>query len=252
MQPWPKAIITAFIFLTRLPMPQLASIEPEDEGRSLACFPVVGLAIGLILCGFALITSHYFDAGVTAALTVMLWAAITGGLHLDGLADSADGWMGGLQSIERTLEIMHDSRNGTGAVVAVCCLLIVKFALLTAVIESQLWLALIIAPVLGRCVAPLLFIPGSCFYLAYVQPSGIAKNFIEHCPDFSVRAALAAALVCALFAGSFWGAVQLLSACALALLLLRRLMVKRLGGSTGDTAGASTEIIEAVVLLVLV
>ena len=76
-------------------------------------------------------------------------AAVTGGLHLDGLADSADGWLGGINNVDKTLEIMHDSRCGSGALVAVISVLLVKFAALTVIIEHQLWIALVIAPILG-------------------------------------------------------------------------------------------------------
>ncbi len=244
-----KALATAFIFLTRVPMPTIKTITPEDEGRSLMCFPVVGLFIGCVLWLLASSLHSVFSPLVLAALLTASWAAITGGLHLDGLADSADGWLGGLGDVDRTLKIMHDSRCGSGALVAVVCVLIIKFAALTVIVQQQLWVGLIIAPIMGRCVAPLLFVPGSLLYTPYVQPSGIAKNFIQHCPSITRHTTVLAVISCGVFLATFKAAIIVISISALTLFLLRRLMLKRLAGATGDTAGAATEIIEVVVLL---
>ena len=249
MSTWLKALATAFIFLTRLPMPQFDRIEPEDEGRSLLCFPIVGLVIGLMMLVLAKALFPLTSPLVIAALLVAFWAAVTGGLHLDGLADSADGWLGGINDVDKTLEIMHDSRCGSGALVAVICVLLVKFAALTVIVEYQLWTALVIAPLLGRCVAPLLFIPGSFPYAPYVQPTGIAKHFIEHCPAIARRTSLAVVIICGLMVGDINAGIMIIGSCVLVLFFLRRLMLQRLGGATGDTAGAATEIIETTVLL---
>lgn len=249
MSTWLKALATAFIFLTRLPMPEFERIEPEDEGRSLLCFPIIGLTIGLMMFVLAKALFPLMSPLVIAALLIAFWAAITGGLHLDGLADSADGWLGGINDVDKTLEIMHDSRCGSGALVAVICVLLVKFAALTVIVQHQLWIALIIAPILGRCIAPLLFIPGPFLYVPYVQPSGIAKHFIDHCPAIARHSTLVVIILCGLALGNIMFGIIVIGSCALMLFLLRRLMLQRLGGATGDTAGAATEIIEATVLL---
>lgn len=249
MKTWPKAFATACVFLTRIPMPTMAEVSAQDEGRCLACFPLVGALLGIILTLSACITLPIFGTTVSAAIIVTLWAAITGGLHLDGLADSADGWLGGYGDPERTLEIMHDSRCGSGALVAVGCLLITKFAALTVILDYQLWAALLVAPIVGRCTGPLLFIKGTPFYAPYVKPTGIAKHFIDYCPTFAPYASLGAILVSGFLLDSPITALTILSICAITLLLLKRLMLQRLCGATGDTAGASTEIIETVLLL---
>lgn len=252
MSQWPKAFATACIFLTRLPMPRFDAITAQDEGRSLIFFPLVGLIIGGLLCLLAMSLFSVFPPLVLAALLTAFWAAVTGGLHLDGLADSADGWLGGLGDVNRSLEIMHDSRCGSGALVAVTCLLVVKFAVLTVIVQQQLWLALLVAPILGRGTGPLLFLPGAFPYTPYVQPTGISKNFIDYCPNSARATTLFAVLICLLLIGIFYSLKMMLIVIGLnvfMLFLLRRLMLKRLGGSTGDTAGATTEIIEVTTLL---
>lgn len=249
MRTWPKAFATACVFLTRIPMPTMAEISDRDQGRSLLCFPIVGLLIGLLLWAVALLSLPVFGSLVTAAILLALWAAITGGLHLDGLADSADGWLGSYGDPQRTLEIMHDSRSGAGAIIAVTCLLILKFAALTLVLQHQLWVALIVAPVIGRCSGPLLFLRGKLFYAPYVQPSGIAKHFIEFCPSYARPVSYFAILCCGVALGAPFVALAILAICAVMLLLVRRLAMQRLGGVTGDVAGAATEILETVLLL---
>lgn len=249
MTVWTKAFATACVFLTRIPMPTLLTITPQDQGRSLLCFPLVGLCLGCLLAIIAVGCSQLFSDGVAAALVLAAWAAVTGGLHLDGLADSADGWLGGFGDPQRTLDIMHDSRCGTGAVVAVSCLLIVKFAALTLVIDNHMWPLLIAAPIIGRCAGPLLFIRGKLFHTPYVNPTGIASHFLEYCPRQARIVSYGAALVAALLCGSLLAAAVVLTSCGAMLYLLRRLMLRRLGGATGDTAGAATEILETVVLV---
>ncbi len=249
MTKWSKALATAFIFLTRIPMPTLDNIEPEDQGRSLVMFPLVGFVIGLLLVALAVIFSTSLTSLVLAAILTAFWAAITGGLHLDGLADSADGWLAGASTVDRTLEIMHDSRCGSGGLVAVSCILILKFAALTAIIEQQQWMALILAPILGRSIAALLFIRGNFFYTPYVQPSGIANSFIEHGSTLAHRSVLIALVLCTLLLGQPLKVLFVIVISALVLYLLRRLMLQRIGGATGDTAGAATEIIEVTALI---
>lgn len=249
MKTWSKAFAVATIFLTRLPMPRLSEVTPEDEGRSLLCFPLVGFLLGGILCAVATLSLPVFGPLVSAAIVLAVWAAVTGGIHLDGLADSADGWLGGYGDPQRTLEIMHDSRCGSGALVAVGCVLILKFAALTLILQHYLWSALLVAPVLGRCVGPLLFVKGKLFYAPYVQPTGIAKHFIDHCPGYARMVSYVALLIGFFLLNSPVNALAIFSICAVMMLLLRRLMMQRLGGATGDTAGASTEILETVFLL---
>ena len=152
MQHWLKALAVSFVFFTRIPMPVMTSISPEDNGRALVALPVVGLAIGLLLYLLAQLFAG-LPAGVAAALLLTVWVFVTGGLHIDGLADSADGWLGGFGDPERTLEIMKDSRCGSGALMAVGCLLLVKFAALSALLEQGATIALLAAPLIGRLVA---------------------------------------------------------------------------------------------------
>src|SRR3989344_9399407 len=237
MTPW----WIALQFLTRLPVTLAGMPTPEQVGRSLLFYPLVGLLIGLLL----LAAQHLLgDSAVLlqAALLLALWVGISGGLHLDGLADSADAWLGGFGDRERTLAIMKDPRSGPVAVVVLVLVLLLKFAALLALLQAQQYLALLLAPMLGRAALPALFLT-----TAYVRPNGLGQAMAANLPRRWARGVLAAAaLGCLPFGES--GLVALLMAVA-TFFLARRAMLRRLGGTTGDTAGALLELVECAVLV---
>jgi adenosylcobinamide-GDP ribazoletransferase len=233
----------ALQFLTRLPVTLAGMPAPEQIGRSLLFYPLVGLLIGLLL----LFAQHLLsDSAVLlqAALLLTVWVGISGGLHLDGLADSADAWVGGFGDRERTLAIMKDPRSGPIAVVVLVLLLLLKFAALVALLESGSGLQLLLVPWLARCLLPLLFLT-----TPYVRSGGLGQALAEHLPRQQLPWMLAANAVAMLLFG--WPALLALLVAGVMFIWLRILMLKRLGGATGDTAGALLEIAECAVLLAL-
>ena len=117
---------------------------------------MVGLAVGACLALASLAVDRVVPPGVGAMLLVALWAALTGGLHLDGLADTCDG-LGGGWSRERALAIMRDVRSGPYGVTAIVLVLGLKAAALASLPEGLAWRALLLAPVVGRA-GPLLLV----------------------------------------------------------------------------------------------
>lgn len=176
-----KPIIVAFVFFSRLPMPHIDKISAQDNGRALVFLPLVGLAIGLITYAAALLLKGQFHSEILAALLLALWCALTGGLHLDGLADSADAWLSGANK-DRSLEIMKDPRCGTAAIVTLTCVLLVKFTAISAILENDQYWFLIVIPVLGRTSALVLFLT-----TPYVRTEGLARDFSEHAPYSLIR-----------------------------------------------------------------
>ena len=131
--------LAAIRYLTILPLPR--SQAAGDLGRAAGWFPVVGLALGACLALASLAADRVVPPGVGAMLLVALWAALTGGLHLDGLADSCDG-LGGGWSRERALSIMRDARSGPYGVTAIVLVLGLKAAALSSLPEGLAWKAL--------------------------------------------------------------------------------------------------------------
>ena len=239
----PLPLLIALQFLTRLPirLPQMP--PPQALGRSLLCYPLVGLLLGLLLAlaGWAL---SYTAAPLAAALLLALWVLATGGLHLDGLADSADAWVGGYGDRQRTLALMKDPCCGPIAVTTLLVVLLLKFAALWALLDSGRWAALLLAPLLGRSGVLLLFLG-----TPYVREGGLGSAMAANLSERDGwRVLLGAALACLL--GGWSGLLALLVA-ALAFALCRRALLQRLGGTTGDTAGAVLELLECAVLVAL-
>ncbi|WNF48588.1 adenosylcobinamide-GDP ribazoletransferase [Pseudomonas sp. SG20056] len=239
MTPW----WIALQFLTRLPVTLAGMPTPEQVGRSLLFYPLVGLLIGLLL----LAAQHLLgDSAVLlqAALLLTLWVGISGGLHLDGLADSADAWVGGFGDKQRTLAIMKDPRSGPIAVVVLVLLLLLKFVALVALLQSGAGLLLLLVPWLARCLLPLLFLT-----TPYVRAGGLGQALAEHLPRRQLPWVLAANALAMLLFG--WAALLALLVAGGIFIWLRSLMLKRLDGTTGDTAGALLEIAECAVLVAL-
>ena len=242
----------ALQFFTRLPSPAVSYDDDVKVSRSALFYPLIGAIIGALLFSLiwllGLIPSKDLLSTapeLVAAVILIIWVAVTGALHLDGLGDSADAWLGGGNDKQLSLKIMQDPRAGTAAVVSIVLLLLLKFAALAHLFSHHTIWPLLLAPILGRT---------SALALLLTTPSARADGFSAQISRHLPRApAIVVILIICLLIGLAWpveGGIVLL--CTLLMtLLLRRLMLIRLAGTTGDTCGALIEIIEALCLLVL-
>ena len=235
-------LINAVRFLTVLPIPVKREITEEDLGRSTVWFPLVGALLGGLLFLGSLFFSLLLSPLTVNALVIVFWVFLTRGFHLDGLADTADG-LGGGASREERLEIMKDSRIGVFGVLAVFCILLLKFVLLGEMGGSFYSRALILSPVSGRwCMILAMF----CFPPA--RQGGMGERLKRHCRWQEMVFATLAALVCAYFSAGIWGLVVLSGTGAL-MAALALALTRSLGGLTGDTYGALCESAEVIALL---
>ncbi len=229
----------ALQFLSSLPVRLPGMPSPQASGRSLLFYPAVGLLFGVLLWAASALLAGT-PVLLHAALLLALWVVLSGGLHLDGLADSADAWLGGFGDRERTLLIMKDPRSGPMAVVTLVLVLLLKFCALLALLEQGQQAALVLAPVLARAAMLGLFMG-----TPYVRAGGLGQALADHLPRRAGARLLAGvALVSLAFCG-VWVSLLVLAG----FIALRRQMIKRLGGTTGDTAGAMLELLELLVLL---
>jgi len=235
--------LVALQFLTRLPVRLGHMPTPEQFGRATLYYPLVGLLIGAVLFAMGELLSGVHLL-LQAALILLVWVAFTGALHLDGLADTADAWIGGLGDRERTLAIMKDPRCGPAAVVALVLLLLLKFAAITAILGNHQHWGLLLAPWLGRCALPLLF-----FTTDYARQGGLGQALADHLPRGAMPWMLAANAALIVLVG-LTGLLALVVALVV-FVWLRSRFIARLGGTTGDTAGAMLEMIECAVLVAL-
>ncbi len=244
-----NALQIALQFLTAVPVRGPREMDRAATGLSLLYYPLVGLLLGLLLIGVSLAGQWLFSPLLAAALVVATWALLTGALHLDGLADCADAWVGGFGSRERTLELMKDPTSGPVAVVVVVSLLLVKVAAVAELMARDLVLVslpgLLVAPVLARLSVLVL-----CLNTPYVRKAGLGEILLTCFPRPQAKL-LCVVSVVILSIIRFEAAMVLVCTVGLTIAWLRGLMLSRLGGCTGDTLGAMIELIEVVALLAL-
>lgn len=237
-----KPFLVALQFLTCLPVSLKTQPSEAQIGQSVLYYPFVGFMIGLCLVVLNALLGTV-DPLVSAALLVTSWVLLTGGLHLDGLADSADAWVGGMGNREKTLAIMKDPNCGPIGVIALLLVLLLKFVALHSLILANEWIVMLLACILARALIPLLFLT-----TPYARDQGLGLPFAVHQPhqlSIMISVAIPVFMLLCIEGIYFW----ILIAVILTFLFLRHLMMQRLAGMTGDTAGALIEITETVVLL---
>jgi cobalamin 5'-phosphate synthase/cobalamin synthase len=256
-----RGLLLAVQLLTRVPVPVRGAVTGADLARSAAWFPAVGALQGLLAAGAAWLLLRGFPAEVVAAMVVTLLVAVSGGLHLDGLADTFDalavratGDAG--RDRERRLAAMKDSATGALGAAAIVLALLLKTLLLGALLSGGAAAAALALLVLAPVFAKWALLPA---LLAGVpaRPDGLGRAFIELSTPGVLAAgtALAALLAAAGAAGAGLrpGAAAALAAAAFgalgcAALLVTRRCRRALGGITGDCLGAIAEIAEILFL----
>lgn len=215
----------------------------QEQGQSMLYYPLVGLLIGLILTTVSFLLGAT-DSLLAAAIILSVWVAITGALHIDGLADLADAWIGGQGDRERTLSIMKDPTCGPVAVVAVVLLLVVKLAALATILTQGDWMTLLLVPMLGRGALVASFIA-----MPYIRTGGLGAVMADNLPGSQAKGVLLILLfICFLCWG--WSAIWVLIGCGLVFWIMRRALLNRIHGLTGDVAGSFCELIEASALVI--
>ena len=262
MKPRWQAVAAAFQFLTRFPVKSELDYTPELFRRSTRHYPLAGAAIGAVVWCVASAALYLLPPLPAAVLTLVLWVALTGGLHLDGWMDTADGLLS-YRPREQMLEIMKDSRVGAMGVMACVLLLLLKASLLYSLLAGG-WppIVLLLPPIWSRwfmvhAMASWPMARGNKG-LAGSNFNGMEKRHSLAALPGAVLLATAAAVLFPLFgigkwtygqAGLAWLALPL-AAWAGGTWAARR-MARKLGGLTGDTYGALNEGIETLLLLVL-
>jgi len=234
-------LVLAVRFLTIVPVPGREATGAEALGRAAWWFPAVGAALGACLVAADHLLAFLFPPLLGSILVIGLWKVLTGGIHLDGLADVLDGLAG--RDAERRLAIMRDSRIGVfGAAGIVLCFLISAGAL-DALPAGRHPEILLLAPAAGR-LAPLLIGP---LFPAATPGQGAGAAFLEGLSRWAAPVSVAGLWILAAALLGPWGG--LLLSLGLAIVLLWAVFVaSRLGGLTGDALGSSVEVGELAML----
>lgn len=234
----------ALQFLTVLPIELKTIPTAQQNGQAILFYPLVGLIIGGILFIFTCLLAK-LPIVLLASIILTLWIWLTGGLHLDGLADTADAWVGGFGDKQRTLQIMKDPSCGPIGVLSLVIICLLKFVLIYVLIEQHQTLFLILVPIVGRVVPSILFLTTS-----YVREKGLGRSLTDHLPKIASWIITGFVLLLPLY-WELQGLIAIIGFLS-SLVYLRHLFIKRIGGITGDTVGAAIEISETVLLFTFV
>ncbi len=234
----------ALVLLTRLPLPRLPDEAFARQSRAAWAYPLAGVVVGALACGVAWIAIWaQLPTFATAALLVAAQIIVTGAMHEDGLADTADGLWGGFTS-ERRLEIMKDSHIGTYGVLALLLAQMLRVAAIMALIGAGL-----LTGVLAACIFSRAMMPALMRALPNARKSGLSHSVgAPPLPTVLVVIGLAIALSLLLLGGS---AIAPMLCALLATAFVARLAKIKIGGQTGDILGATQQISEIAFLLAL-
>ena len=236
-----RSLRAAMSFLTVLPVANADGSPGERLGR--AYFPAIGALVGLAAAAVFVVTGAIATPLLAAAAAVATLSALTGAIHLDGLADSADGLLA-RGDVARRLEVMRDPRLGSYGVTAIVLVLVLEVAALSSMSPARAIAALVIAGALSRLATLSVLVLTS-----YVRSTGLgvaAWDWKHRAIDLAVGAA-GTAIVCLLDWRRALIAVVLVSLTALLVVVLAR---RRIGGATGDVCGATAELCELATLVV--
>ena len=239
-----ELFLTALQFLTRLPVPALQQFEPDWITRSTRYFPLAGQLVGVLSAGVLLAASVVWRGWLPALLAVAAGVLITGALHEDGLADTADG-LGGGGSVAQRLAIMKDSRIGVYGVMALGLCTAIKLAALATMSPRLAALGLIAAQGVARAAAVVVMRA-----LPYAGDRDSAK--VEITPGGPSRLEVSTALLMAAWPLLLLKFDQALLGCLIGAAVVWAVAIaarRLIGGQRGDVLGAVEQVCEAGFLL---
>ena len=233
----------ALSFLTIVPV-RIDSAHESDVAASMAWFPLIGLLIGTALALEDRALAFLFNHAIRSALIVLSMAVITGAVHLDGLADTADAFGAGRDRI-RALEILRDSRIGAFGALALFFALTLKVISLAGVSGRRRLAMLILAPILARWA-----MVAVSFKIDYLRSAGAGSSMLgsDRGRNFVIASIIAILAMIPLFSRHV---IKAYGGAIIATFMLRWFYRRWLGGITGDLIGACGEIIEVLAIMLL-
>jgi adenosylcobinamide-GDP ribazoletransferase len=238
-----KSFLAATAFLTRIPVGRLAAFDAADVAHSAGWFPFIGALLGTVYCLAATALKDHLPLGVIAVLLVILDALLTGALHYDGLADTADGFGGG-KGREDILRIMRDHAIGSYGGMALVTLVALRVTAYAALLKQSNWIAaLIVTPALGRWSMLLLTAA-----LPYARPSASVIDGMGKRSLLWGTAVVSVAMIAAMSVRAWIAMAAVVAVTAAFGFYCRR----RIAGITGDTLGANLQLCESAALLTFI
>lgn len=226
------------LFLTRIPLPLKVDYNEEEMAKGIKYMPLVGLLIGGLLYGLSYAMGIFeFDRGIVNASVWMLYLGITGGLHIDGLADTFDGIYSN-RDRDKVLEIMKDSHIGAFGVLGIIA--VMGFGILNSYYLPEA--AYLVFPIVGRSVS--LLVSGRN---VYARPDGMGRVFVDRCGKLEMAVGMISSVLSVAWLFGIPGLIGLGFSSIIALAMARKVS-RTIGGITGDTIGCSIELSQATFL----
>ncbi|WP_422445231.1 adenosylcobinamide-GDP ribazoletransferase [Thermoanaerobacterium sp. DL9XJH110] len=235
-------LYVAMLFLTRIPLPQVA-FDERKMGSSIAFFPLVGAFIGGILTIVYTVGHKFLSGQVISVLIVTAATIITGGMHIDGFADTMDGLFCGGDR-EKKLLAMKDSRIGTYGALGIALLILLKYSLINSLSKEFVRSALITYPVISRWIMTMAIV-----FFPYARDKGLGKVFFSYKSPRHFIVSSAIGLTAVFLVAGVYGLMAALAVFVSAFFFIVY-TVRQLGGMTGDTYGAINEVSEVVALFI--
>lgn len=240
-------LLLYFQFLTRVPINKELECTPNNFRQGTIFFPLIGLFLGGMEYLVYFLTKNIFPSSVSAATIVIIPIILTGGLHVDGLGDTCDGFFAFKGGKEKIIEIMKDSRVGTYASIAVVCDILLKYTLIKSSIELGMPEIIVAGPILAR--VGVIFI---AFIGKQAKEKGSGNIFIGNIDlkmlilTFIIAMGLCLWLVGAIETVTSVGVIIVFD------LLFNKLCQNKINGHTGDTLGAVSELGEIIAMMTLI
>jgi len=236
-----NSFLVTLTFLTRIYLPVNINYDNESIKKSIWFYPVIGLIIGAILVGINYILSMFIEHNeIKSILLLITYVYISGGLHLDGLADVFDGFFSG-RNKSKVLEIMSDSRLGTFGAIG----LIIYFIVLYSTLKYVSYIELFIFPIVGRC---------SCLIVAsiskYAKEKGLGQVIVDSTKFIHFIWALLFSLITAYLL--YFKLLLPITITYILIIITSRVIHKRLSGITGDVLGCIIEMSQCIFLIIMV
>jgi adenosylcobinamide-GDP ribazoletransferase len=235
------AFLLALQFLTAIPV-RIREFHEKKHAASMIFFPLAGLLLGLVLVGInQLLLFLHFNQLAASIITIVSLVILTSGLHLDGLADTADALLS-RERKDEMLEIMRDAHIGVMGVLGIACALLLKISLLYSV-----WPELKTGTLILMCALSRWAMVFAIFIFPYARQEGKAKVFFDGINNniFILSTLITLALCAAIWKA---GGLLVFGSSAIIAYLAGNLVYRKINGITGDSLGAINEIVEIAVL----
>jgi adenosylcobinamide-GDP ribazoletransferase len=236
-----------FQFFTRIPINKSLNCEKENFRRGSIFFPVIGLFIGILQWIVFYLLMKVLPVNITALFVVMVPIVITGGLHVDGLGDTCDGFFSFKGDKNKIIEIMKDSTIGTYSCIAIVFDMLARYVAVCTIIEMNLPLMLIATPIIARFTVVFLSFIGK-----NAKETGSGNIFIGNIHNKQmIIVTIITLILVPLFIGLSKGIILVASALIFSF-LFNKFCESKITGHTGDTLGANNELVEILVMILFI